>query len=74
MKRNKGQRYTWYEGATAFYVVDTETGTKRCMGDGVGMFSTVSGRSLNVATKPFYAALNRMFRDEQATIGEAYFG
>ena len=69
----KQLRYQWYETSSAFWVEDTQTGETACMGDGVDMFSTPTGRSIMVATPSFYRALRSMFLHEQQVIGEAYF-
>jgi hypothetical protein len=75
MMARKKYRYQWYEGASEFYIVDTKTGKEAVMGDGVDMFSHPNSfRSIPVGTKAFYKAMNDMFLNDQATLGEAYFG
>lgn len=67
------QRYQWYEGASAYYIVDTKTNEEACMGDGVDMFYTESDRAISPGTIAFDRAMDYMFRHEQSTLGEAYF-
>lgn len=67
-------RFKWREGASAFYVDDTETGATKCMGDGVDMFCNEDGTDcLVVGTARFYNAMNDYFENEQAEIAKAYF-
>lgn len=73
----QAKRFRWMEGATAFYVVDTQTDQTRCMGDGVEMFceDTSEGQDcFTVGTQRFYDALNGYFDNEQAEIAQVYFG
>lgn len=71
------KRYRWYEGASAFYVWDSERGGLRdmkCMGDMVDFFGDERGGSLIVGTQTFYDALNLYFDGCQEEIGDGYFG
>jgi hypothetical protein len=57
---------TVYEGATAFWLVNNETGEEVCMGDGVDL------APYNVGTPEFYASLCVTVQDPECK--EAYFG
>jgi len=70
----KTLRYRIYETRSGFEVEDTKTGKCRGMGDGVDMFFTKTGKSIDVGTKAFYRALKEMEKYDQSIIGEAYFG
>ena len=71
--RKRSQRYTWYETASGYNIVDNMTGEAAVMGDGVDMFMTETGRSISPGTASFDRAMNSFVRSSQAEIGEAYF-
>jgi hypothetical protein len=68
----KKQRYTWGESFHGFYFIDNKTGNTAECGDGVDMFQTEKG-SIAAGSKAFYAAMNKMVKNSQEEISEAYF-
>lgn len=71
---SKEYRFWWYEASDGYYAYDNLTGESRGMGDGVDMLFTPSGRPMSPGTAAFNRAMDRWFRSDQTTIGEAYFG
>lgn len=70
-------RFRWKEGATVFYVTDTQTDQMAIIGDGVELFceDTSEGSDcFTPGTQRFYDALNGYFENEQAEIAATYFG
>lgn len=65
-------KMSWYETSSNFWIVDRETGREECMGDGVDMFSTEDGDTLDVCSDAFYEALDKLMEDPETY--EAYFG
>jgi len=64
-------RLSWYEGASAYYIVDELTDNEACCGDGVDMFSTEAGNAIYPGTKAFDRAMNRLVKEYETF--EAYF-
>lgn len=69
------QRFRWREGASGFYVVDTQTNQAHWMGTGESLFCNEDNEDcLKPGTQRFYDALNSYFEHEQADIAEKYYG
>lgn len=69
-------RFRWKEGKFFFFfIVDTETGQSKLLGDGERMFCDEDGANcLMPGTQQFYDALNMYFENEQQEIERLYLG
>ncbi len=69
---SKSGKVRIYEGASAIYFEHVATGREACMGDGVDMLHTPTGRAMRLGTKAFCKAAAAWLDSSEDELLEAY--
>lgn len=62
-----------YEGQSAYYLLDLNTGREACLGDGVDMVHTGNGKALSPGTMTFNRVLTADFKANVEEWRKVYF-